>query len=312
MSVHPTQIDEFRVGVEGIQASSVIAKWYDPTFTPGLIIEGWRRHGGLIPFEQIVPHLIHRDVVLMHDYFYTCILPSWDVCLTLPAYMLLCEDIPGLKARLAYLTELGDQVRTSLKVLSDKRGRGGTRYNDLQAFLEKLHALEDELSLALNIHRSGCDVRFGERGGPDLFVNSVPCEQKSRFPTTDGSDVEVKLPEGYTIIDVYRLFVLEVKKTQRAFRKSGIYFNNLSRTGAGMAYAAAVDRERKEEKSPVRGIAGIQASLPLMIHLALALQREWDKVIVPYTRYTGPDSRYTIPVPIPLPKYQEVMELERP
>ncbi len=48
----------------------------------------------------------------------------------------------------------------------------------------------------------------------------------------------------------------------------------------------------------------------MMIHLALALQTEWGKVIFPYTKYVGPDSRYTIPIPIPLTKYLEVMGLE--
>ncbi|TET91587.1 MAG: hypothetical protein E3J35_02440 [Methanomassiliicoccales archaeon] len=311
-SISPIQIDDFQVGIRGIQASSITAKWYDTTFTPRLIIEGWRRHGDLIPFDEIVPNLIYRDIVLMHDYRYTCILPSWDVSLTLPAYLLLCEDIPGFEARLSDVTELGDQIRKSLKDISARRRRGKAVYQNLELFLEKLHALEDELSLALNVLRSGCDVRFGERGGPDLYVNSIPCEQKSRFPMTDGRDIEVRVPEGFTIVDVYRLFVLEVKQTKRAFRKSGIFFNNLSRTGAGMAYTEAVDRERKKGKPASRGIAEMQTSLRVMIHLALDLQKEWGKVIVPYTRYVGPDSRYTIPIPIPLTKYQEVMELERP
>jgi len=309
-SISPIQIDESRVGIQGIQASSIISNWYDTTFTPGLIVEGWRRHGDLIPFEEIVPHLIYRDIVLMHDYHYTCMLPSWDVSLTLPAYLLLCEDIPGFEARLSVITELGDQVRKSLKGLSAKRSRQGAKYQDLQLFLEKLHALEDELSLALNIRRSGYEVRFGERGGPDLYVNSIPSEQKSRFPMTDGSDIEVKLPEGFTIIDVYRLFVLEVKQAEKALRKSGIFFHNLSRTGAGMAYTEAVNRERVKGQSSSFGIGGMQAGLRMMIHLALALQTEWGKVIFPYTKYVGPDSRYTIPIPIPLTKYLEVMGLE--
>lgn len=311
-SISPKQIDDFRVGIRGIQASSIFTKWYDTTFTPKLIIEGWRRHGDLIPFDEIVPNLIYRDVVLMHDYRYTCMFPSWDVSLTLPAYLLLCEDIPGFEARLSDATELGDQIRKSLKGISARRRRGKAEYQKLELFLEKLHSLEDELSLALNVLRSGYDVRFGERGGPDLYVNSVPCEQKSRFPTTDGRDIEVRVPEGFTTLDIYRLFVLEVKQTGKAFRKSKIFFNNLSRTGAGMAYTAAVDRERKKGKPPFRGFYEMHASLRAMIHLALELQKEWGKIIVPYTRYVGPDSRYMIPIPIPLTKYQEVMELERP
>jgi len=311
-SISPKRIDDSRVGIRGIQASSIIAKWYDTAFTPELIVEGWQRHAGLIPFGEIVPHLVHRDVVLMHDYYYTCMLPSWDVCLTLPAYMLLCEDVPGFKDRLSYVSELGDQVRTSLKILSAESGPGGARYDNLEAFLEKLHALEDELSLALSLHRSGFDVRFGERGGPDLFVNSVPCEQKSRFPLNDGTDIEVKVPDGYTIIDVYRLFILEVKKTRPAFKKAGVYFTNLSRTGAGMAYTEAVSKEKKGGRAPSRTIAKLHKEFRVIIHLALDFQKEWGKVIVPYTRYVGPDSSYTIPIPIPLAKYEEVISLERP
>jgi hypothetical protein len=238
--------------------------------------------------------------------------PSWDVCLTLPAYLHLCEDIPGFEARLSDVTELGDQIRKSLKGISAKRGEERAEYQNLELFLEKLHALEDELSLALSILRSGYEVRFGERGGPDLYVNSIPCEQKSRFPTTDGKDIKVRVPERFTIVDVYRLYLLEVKQTPRAFRKSRIFFNNLSRTGAGMAYTEAVDWERTKGKPPLRGIAEMETNLRVMIHLALDLQKEWKKVIVPYTRYVGPDSRYTIPIPIPLAKYQEVMEMEHP
>jgi len=122
----------------------------------------------------------------------------------------------------------------------------------------------------------------------------------------------VRVPEGFTIVDIYRLFVMEVKQTEKAFRRSDIFFNNLSRTGAGMAYTEVVDREGTKGKPPSRGIARIHPNFRLMIHLALALQKEWGKVIVPYTRYMGPDSRYRIPIPIPLSKYQEVMELERP
>ena len=311
-SISPVCLDETRIGIDGIQASSIITRWYDKDFGPKLIVEGWRRHEGLLPFQEILPHLIHRDVVLMHDYRYTCMLPSWDVCITLPAYLLLCEEIPGFRSRLSVATELGDQIRKSMRGLSSARSWGLAEYGGLESFLEKLHALEDELSLALNAHRSGYNVHFGERGGPDLYVNSVPCEQKSRFPTTSGEDIEVRLPEGYTVVDVYRLLVMEVKQAERALAKSAIYFNNLSRTGAGMAYTETIARERKKRDSPERILAVAHASPRVMIRLALELQQEWKKVIVPYTRYVGPDSRYTMPIPIPLAKYQEVMALERP
>lgn len=311
-SISPIQIDDFRVGITGIQASSIFAKWYDTTFTPRLVIEGWQRHGNLIPFDEIVPNLIYRDVALMHDYRYTCMFPSWDVCLTLPVYLLLCEDIPDFEVRLSDVTELGDQIRKSLKGISAGRKQREVEYQNLESFLEKLHSLEDELSLALNAIRSGYDVRFGERGGPDLYVNSVPCELKSRFPVTDGEDIEVRVPENFTILDIYRLFILEIKQAERALRKSRIFFNNLSRTGAGMAYTAASDQERKKGKPPFRGFYEMQTSLRVMIHLALELQKEGEKAIVPYTRYVGPDSRYMIPIPIPLTKFQEAKELEYP
>ena len=308
--ISPVEIDASRVGIQGVRASSIVSTWYDATFTPKVIVEGWRRHGNLIPFGEIVPHLIHRDVVLMHDYRYTCMLPSWDVCLTLPAYLLFCADISGFETRLSVLTELGDQIRKSLKGLTGERIRGRAKFEDAQQFLEKLHALEDELSLALTLFRAGFSVRFGERGGPDLYVNSVPCELKSRFPTNDGTDVEVHVPEGYTILDVYRLFILEVKKAEEALAKSRIFLANLSRTGAGMAYTEAVVQEKRSVDPSARKYAHLQADLRVMTALALGLQKKHGKLILPYTRYVGPDSRYTSPFPISLAKYQEAIATE--
>lgn len=239
-SYSPSAGDFKHIGTTELPDSFINICWYEKDVDAHMAVEAWKEYEKHIPFSKLTGYLVARDVMLGKIWHYLNAVPSWDVCLTLPLYMKLCEDIPGFESRIKKATEIGDQIRGSAEKLNEHLKKKTFRPQLLDNLLEKIHSLSDELELAYNIKKLGYDIKFGDVEQPDYFINDFPAEHKSRFPDIK-SVISIDLPSHFDYYKALQELVFEIKGTKKGLKKAEIYFNNLSRLVTAMKFQYGVE-----------------------------------------------------------------------
>lgn len=292
----PAVMDSKHVGLKELPNSFINVSWYEKDFDARIVPEVWNIQQKLIPYSRLAGYLVARDAILARVGRYLSAIPSWDVCLTLPIQIKLCEDIPGIKSRIERVSEIGDQIRGSANRL-DKHLKNGTfRPQLLDDLLQKIHSLSDELDLAYNMKKLGYDVRFGDEGEPDFIINGIPAELKSRFPSLE-SLARTDIPSTFGFSDAQKDLVMEVRGVKKGLRKADIYFCNLTRVFAAMRFHYAVEMTRYGSEKEGFNFSDMFYDFDVMM-LAVMKFRERGKVVVPYIKPICSDPRIIMPFPI--------------
>lgn len=301
----PIVVDSKHVGIQELNESMINIGWFEKDVDIDLVIKGWNKYKNIIPFNKIVGYLVARDILLIEVSGFINTFPSWEICLTLSMYMMLSKEIDGFKNRLNIATEIGDQIRGSIKKL-DHRIRNGTfKYTLLDDMLEKMHSLSDELALVYHIRNLGYNVRFGSVGETDFFINGVPCEHKSRFPDIS-SAINMKLPEHFNYSDALNSMIFEIKKVKKALAKSEIFFNNLSRVVPAINFPLIVEINRHNFDTGYFNFLDMFANFEIMMSTVMRIH-EKEKVIVPYIKLVTSDPKI-ISFPLSERIYESIIE----
>jgi len=285
------------IGIKEFGESIINIWWYEKDIDPSLVIDGWNKYKNIVPFDKIVGYLISRDLILAKICKFINAIPSWDICLILPLYMKLCQEIPGFEDRIRIATEIGDQIRGNLNKL-DKHIRNKTfKPQMLDTLLEKLHSLSDELELAYNINKLGYEISFGGRGEPDYVINGIYAEQKSRFPLLNPFE-KIDISSNFNYSDVLNELILEVKNVKEGLKRAEIYFNNLSRVIPALKFHYVVEMTRHGLGADSFNFSDMFCDFKTMMSSAMKFHKK-GKVVVPYIKPICSDPKIIAPFPIP-------------
>lgn len=315
----PIVVDSDHVGIKELNDSVINIKWFEKDINVNLIIDGWKKYKNIIPFDEITGYLVARDILLSKVYNLIPFFPSWEICLTLPLYMKLVEEIDGFDNRLRVATEIGDQIRKSIKKLEHHILNKTFKPDLLDDLLVKMHSLADELALAYHIKKArhikkaGYNIRFGGRGEADFFIrqqdNEIPCEHKSRFPDLSLA-ISMKLPEKFDNSKALRDMIFEVKKTKKGLKKSEIFFDNLSRLASGTKFAYVIEMDRYGPDADSFNLSDMFANFEIMM-ISVMLFHEKGKVVVPYIKLVSSDPKIIAPFPIPEEIFDMILNEKR-
>ena len=186
-------------GIAEIPNYYVNLNWYEENIDPQIINEAWHKYNDKLHLHEIAKYLIYRDSLIINENITLLdnatfhlkldyILPSWDVCITLPMYTKLCEDIPGLEEKLENSEDLAGQVRGKLRSLNkDLINKREINLSKIDKQMSVAHNLNDEFELAYHIKKQGYDIEFGNtnKNEPDYMINGKKVELKSSFPDTE-------------------------------------------------------------------------------------------------------------------------------
>lgn len=300
----PKKHSDYHVGIDNVADSYMSTRILEKDVTSDIVIDGWSQYADSIHLNKIIKYLVARDVCLfkLGNYFlkpglnYGAVTPSWDVCISLAAYLKLCENIGNFETRLHEATEMGDQIRGNFQKLNGEIIKGtfvqvhASRLmisEHLDQLLRSLHTLNDELELAYNLAKVGYDVEFGERGEPDYIIGNIPAEQKSRFPEFD-QIVKEKKSTSFQYAEALEDLVREIKKSRKALSEAEIYFCNLSRLETALTFYAATELEKIDEFTRFDN---------MMKRAFTVLEKE--RVVIPYLKLYSFDPKI---LGLPIPK----------
>ena len=297
----PIKISSEHVRIKELNEGIINIKLFEKDVNADLVTEGWRKYRQTIPFDKVTGYLIARDVLLSRVSHFIPSFPSWEICLTLPMYMKLTEDIEGFDNRLMVATEIGEQIRNSVDKLEQHILNGTFKVDLLDDLLVKMHSLADELCLAYHIKKVGYEIRFGDRGEPDFFIHQedheIPCEHKSRFPDIR-TTINMELPDEFGYSKALNDAICEVKKAKKGLKKSEIYFTNLSRVVSAIKFVYAIEMNRCGPDKDCFNLFDIFANFEAMMLLVMSFH-EKGKVIVPYIKLLNSNPEIIVPFPVP-------------
>jgi len=308
-SYSPSLVDSKHVGLNELPESSINISWYEKDINSRNVLDSWGSYEDVLQFGKITGYLIARDVLLAK----TCKLrfiqpmPSWDVCLTLPLYMKLCEEIEGFENKIRVATDIGDQINGNLNAIDKALENEKFNIEMFNNLLERVHSLLDELRLAYNIRKLGYDIKFGGAGEPDYFIGDIPAEHKSRFPYIDIDDFSVLEIDtkslNYSELFKFDEILSEVKSVKRALKKSEIYFCNLSRIPYAIKYYYIIEMTKFGPNKQQFNFSDVLCDFySILASSLLELQDEGhEKFIIPYMNMICSDPKIVCPT-FPIPK----------
>jgi len=284
-------LGENHIGLKEIPGSLINISWYEADADPLIVIEAWNKYIEIIPLDRIIKYLVLRDIISINIYNFITAMPSWDICLMLPLYAGLCRKIPGLNERLEIHHEISDEIRGILDSLenllrSPPKGQRGYCCMDsrLENLLRAMHSLTDELALAYHINKLGYNIEFGGAGEPDFFINGISAENKSRtYHSRD--QAEEKDLAYYPVTGIINNLKNEVKSSARAFKKSDIFFSNVSRVPSALDFYSMTESSRFERDGTQIPSSNLFYNFDLSLTLAIikAHYRK-EKTIIPYIK----------------------------
>jgi len=311
-SYSPKVVDHKHIGIAELPDSLINICWYEKEANADIVVEAWKKYEEYIPLSKLTGYLIARDVILGKIYRYISVIPSWDVCITLPLYMKLCEDIPGFKERILKKTEVGDQIRGSAKNL-DKHFKkcqlSPQLLNMLDDFLVKIHSLSDELELAYNIKKLGYDIKFGDAGQPDYFINDIPAEHKSRFPDVK-SVTNMQDDSEFNYNQAMCELFSNISCGRRGLKKAEIYFTNVSRLVSSIKFHYVTEMTQYGPGEKYFNISDMFCDFSDMMSIIMG-SHEKGKLIVPYMKPICSNPRIIVPLPIPEKVLDRILEGKR-
>jgi hypothetical protein len=294
----PKKYSDHHIGIDEIAESYMSTKILEKGVTSDVVIDGWNQYNRIIPFDRIIKFLIARDVYLLKlpKLKYGGSTPSWDVCISLAMYLKLCEKIENFEEKLHSATEVGDHIRGNLQKLDGDIRKGDYFSKHLMPLLQSLHSLNDELELAYNMSKQGYHIRFGGRGNPDYFIDSIAIEQKSRFPRLEHMFKE-KLPSNFQYIEALRDLILEIKQHKKGLSRSSIFFYNMSRLVEGFKFYASTELMKMGSNAKSFNFADMFSDFDIMMKCVHIFLKQ-GKVIMPYIKLYSLDPKITCPFPI--------------
>jgi hypothetical protein len=249
------------VGIEEIPDQYVNFRWYEKNSDSTVIKNAWSAYNESLNLGEIIKYQIYRDSRIVNDNIryldnmfslrLDYALPSWDVCVALPLYAYLCEEIPGFDKKFANSSDLVGQIRGNLKKLNKYLVKGRPiDLNQLDELLKVIHNLTDEFELAYYIKSIGYEIEFGnsKKGEPDYIINGTPVELKSAFPDIipnsestgpdlkfDGYATRLSLTEP-TGEDFKKDMLANLKLVDKGLEKARICFYNITRPYSSVCF----------------------------------------------------------------------------
>lgn len=243
----PFARDTSLLGIKELGNFHINTLWYEKDIDATMICDSWAKYNSTLHFDEIISALIYRDAFMLmrHHNFGVPIspLPSWDVCVIVPLYMALCENIPGYDSKLRKAGDVGGHIKSNIKKIYRNLLNGTLKPNTLDNFLIDVHTFCDELELAYHIKRLGYDISFGnpKQNEPDYFIEEIGAELKSRYPKIN------ILSNNFGNFD-YSIqcndMIKELTRIEEGLDKADIYFNNITRGSSALKFYYSVEMNK--------------------------------------------------------------------
>jgi hypothetical protein len=92
--------DSHYIGFDKLPNFILDLEWYEKDIDARMYLNSWQKYSDKMNLSKLMAFLIYGDATIMNECLklrckYPLITPSWDVCIFLPYYLKLCENIPG-------------------------------------------------------------------------------------------------------------------------------------------------------------------------------------------------------------------------
>lgn len=235
----PIVIDSHHLGVDGLPNFVLNLDWYEKDINVQMILDSWQEYREKLNLSKLMASLIYRDAKIMKqcldlDRKYPLVTPSWDVCILLPYYLKLCENIPGHKIKLDRAGEVVKQIASLVTGFYKKLEAEQTDIplDNLDDLLRKAHSQSDELAVAYKLKEMGFDIEFGNpKTEPDYIINGFYVEHKSRFPDRNLSDDTIKFKKFKDLEEakIFKSLANQMTSPDEGLEKADLFINNVTR-----------------------------------------------------------------------------------
>jgi hypothetical protein len=236
----PEILNSHYIGFNELPNFIIDLDWYDKDIDPSLILKSWQEYKEQMNLSKIMAFLVYRDATIMNEciklnYKYPLITPSWDICILLPYYLKLCENIPGRKIKLKRAGEVVKQISNLVGNFYKKIEEGQTYISpkDLDDLLRKAHSQSDELAVAHRLSKLNFNIEFGNpRTQPDYIINGFRVEHKSKFPDRSLSNETINIMKFKDVEETRTLRNLAEQMTppdEGLEKEADIFINNITR-----------------------------------------------------------------------------------
>jgi hypothetical protein len=235
----PIVLDSHYIGVSELPNFILNLDWYEKDIDTQMILTSWLEYREKMNLSKLMAFLIYRDAKIMKECIdlgckYPLVTPSWDVCILLPYYLKLCENIPGHEIKLKRAGEVVKQINNLVTDFYEKLKEGQTYIplKNLDDLLRKAHSQSDELAVAYKLNKLDFDVRFGNpKTEPDYIINGFRVEHKSKFPDRILSNETINIAKFKDLDETRTLHNLAKQMTppDEGLEKADIFINNISR-----------------------------------------------------------------------------------
>ena len=111
----PKILESHYIGVNELPNFILNLDWYERDIDAQIILNSWQEYGEKMNLSKLMAFLIYRDAKIMKECLdlgckYPLVTPSWDICIFLPYYLKLCENIPGHEIKLKRAGEVVKQI----------------------------------------------------------------------------------------------------------------------------------------------------------------------------------------------------------